>query len=82
VRNPQHIHKVKERVLHVHGSRRARVAIRLARSHPRRDEGKVRAEYNFRSPNDLVFENLVGNPLDRHNLLHRHPKKAAEIPRK
>jgi hypothetical protein len=32
----------------------------------------------FRKPDDLVFANLVGNPLDRHNLLHRHLKKTAE----
>jgi integrase len=31
----------------------------------------------FRKPNDLVFANEVGKPLDRHNLLHRHLKKAA-----
>jgi integrase len=28
----------------------------------------------FRKPGDLVFANQVGNPLDRHNLLHRHLK--------
>jgi len=32
---------------------------------------------NFRKPDDLVFANEKGNPLDRHNLLHRHLKKAA-----
>jgi integrase len=32
----------------------------------------------FRKPDDLVFANEVGNPLDPHNLLHRHLKKAAE----
>ncbi|PSH03124.1 MAG: hypothetical protein CXZ00_13955 [Acidobacteria bacterium] len=32
----------------------------------------------FRKPNDLVFANSVGKPLDRHNLLRRHLKKAAE----
>jgi len=32
----------------------------------------------FRKPDDLVFANEVGKPLDRHNLLHRHLKKAAE----
>jgi integrase len=32
----------------------------------------------FRKPDDLVFANEVGKPLDRHNLLHRHLKKVAE----
>jgi len=32
----------------------------------------------FRKPDDLVFANKVGKPLDRHNLLHRHVKKTAE----
>jgi integrase len=32
----------------------------------------------FRKPDDLVFANKVGKPLDRHNLLHRHVKPAAE----
>jgi hypothetical protein len=32
----------------------------------------------FRKPDDLVFANLAGNPLDRHNPLHRHLKPAAE----
>ena len=32
----------------------------------------------FRKPEDLVFANEVGKPLDRHNLLHRHVKKTAE----
>ena len=32
----------------------------------------------FRKPDDLVFANKVGKPLDRHNLLHRHVKTAAE----
>lgn len=32
----------------------------------------------FRKPDDLVFANAVGKPLDRHNLLHRHLKKAAK----
>jgi integrase len=31
----------------------------------------------FRSPDDLVFANRMGKPLDRHNLLHRHLKPAA-----
>lgn len=31
----------------------------------------------FRRPDDLVFANEVGNPLDRHNLLYRHLKKTA-----
>jgi len=31
----------------------------------------------FRKPDDLVFANKVGKPLDRHNLLHRHAKTAA-----
>jgi broad specificity phosphatase PhoE len=31
----------------------------------------------FRKRDDLVFANEVGRPLDRHNLLHRHLKKAA-----
>ncbi len=31
----------------------------------------------FRKPDDLVFANANGNPLDRHNLLRRHLKKAA-----
>lgn len=30
----------------------------------------------FHRPDDLVFANAVGKPLDRHNLLHRHLKKA------
>jgi len=30
----------------------------------------------FRKPDDLVFANKVGKPLDRHNLLHRHLKPA------
>jgi integrase len=33
---------------------------------------------NFRRPDDLVFANAVGNPLERHNLLHRHLKKAID----
>ncbi len=32
----------------------------------------------FRKPDDLVFANKVGKPLDRHNLLHRHLKPVAE----
>jgi integrase len=32
----------------------------------------------FRTPDDLVFANKTGKPLDRHNLLHRHVKKTAE----
>ena len=32
----------------------------------------------FSKPDDLVFANKVGKPLDRHNLLHRHVKTAAE----
>jgi integrase len=32
----------------------------------------------FRAPDDLVFANKAGKPLDRHNLLHRHVKKTAE----
>jgi integrase len=32
----------------------------------------------FRRPEDLVFANRVGQPLDRHNLLHRHVKPVAE----
>jgi hypothetical protein len=32
----------------------------------------------FRKPDDLVFANKAGKPLDRHNLLHRHGKKTAE----
>lgn len=32
----------------------------------------------FRKPDDLVFANRSGKPLDRHNLLHRHLKPAAE----
>ncbi len=32
----------------------------------------------FRKPDDLVFANLAGNPLDRHNLLHSHLKPTAE----
>ena len=32
---------------------------------------------DFRKPDDLVFANAVGKPLDRHNLLHRHLKPAA-----
>jgi integrase len=41
---------------------------------------KVMWERNkkFRKPDDLVFANSVGNPLDRHNLLHRHLKPAAK----
>jgi integrase len=32
---------------------------------------------NFRKPDDLVFANRTGKPLDRHNLLHRHLKPVA-----
>jgi hypothetical protein len=32
----------------------------------------------FRKPDDLVFANAVGKPLDRHNLLHRHLKATAK----
>ena len=32
----------------------------------------------FRKPDDLVFANKVGKPLDRHNLLNRHLKPVAE----
>jgi hypothetical protein len=32
----------------------------------------------FHKPDDLVFTNRMGKPLDRHNLLHRHLKPAAE----
>ncbi len=32
----------------------------------------------FRKPDDLVFANEVGKPLDRHNLLYRHLRKAAD----
>jgi integrase len=32
----------------------------------------------FRKPDDLVFANKVGKPLDRHNLLNRHLKPATE----
>jgi integrase len=32
----------------------------------------------FRMPDDLVFANRSGKPLDRHNLLHRHVKPMAE----
>lgn len=32
----------------------------------------------FRQPDDLVFANRVGKPLDRHNLLHRQVKPVAE----
>ena len=31
----------------------------------------------FRKPDDLVFANRMGKPLDRHNLLHRHLKPVA-----
>jgi integrase len=31
----------------------------------------------FRQPDDLVFANGFGRPLDRHNLLHRHVKVLA-----
>lgn len=31
----------------------------------------------FHRPDDLVFANQAGNPLDTHNLLHRHIKPAA-----
>jgi integrase len=31
----------------------------------------------FRRPDDLVFANRLGRPLDRHNLLHRHLKPVA-----
>ena len=31
----------------------------------------------FHGTEDLVFANKVGNPLDTHNLLHRHVKPAA-----
>jgi integrase len=33
---------------------------------------------SFRKPDDLVFANEKGNPLDRHNLLHRHLKPAVK----
>ena len=33
---------------------------------------------NFRKPEDLVFANQKGKPLDRHNLLHRHLKPVVE----
>ena len=36
------------------------------------------ANTKFRKPDDLVFANKVGKPLDRHNLLNRHLKPAAE----
>ncbi len=32
----------------------------------------------FRRPNDLVFANKQGKPLDRHNLLHRNLKPAVK----
>ena len=32
----------------------------------------------FRKPNDLMFANEMGKPLDLHTLLHRHLKKAAQ----
>ena len=32
----------------------------------------------FRRPDDLVFANKLGRPLDRHNLLNRHLKPVAE----
>ena len=32
----------------------------------------------FRKPDDLIFANRIGKPLDRHNLLHRHVKPIAE----
>jgi integrase len=32
----------------------------------------------FRKPDDLVFANKLGRPLDRHNLLHRQVKPMAE----
>jgi integrase len=32
----------------------------------------------FRKPDDLVFANKVGKPLDRHNLLNRHLKPLAK----
>src|ERR1035437_879683 len=32
----------------------------------------------FRKPDDLVFANKLGRPLDRHNLLNRHVKPVAE----
>ncbi|MGA8730323.1 MAG: tyrosine-type recombinase/integrase, partial [Terracidiphilus sp.] len=32
----------------------------------------------FRKPDDLVFANKLGRPLDRHNLLNRHLKPTAE----
>ncbi len=32
----------------------------------------------FRKPDDLVFANKLGRPLDRHNLLNRHLKPIAE----
>lgn len=32
----------------------------------------------FRKPDDLVFANRSGKPLDRHNLLHRHLKPVAD----
>jgi integrase len=36
------------------------------------------ANKKFRKPDDLVFANKVGKPLDRHNLLNRHVKPVAE----
>ena len=32
----------------------------------------------FRKPDDLVFANKAGKPIDRHNLLNRHVKPVAE----
>lgn len=32
----------------------------------------------FRKPDDLIFADAVGKPLDRHNLRHRHLKPAAK----
>ena len=32
----------------------------------------------FRKPDDLVFANRIGKPLDRHNLLNRHVKPMAK----
>ena len=32
----------------------------------------------FRKPDDLIFANKLGRPLDRHNLLNRHLKPIAE----
>jgi hypothetical protein len=38
---------------------------------------RVKAESQFLEPEDLVFANRAGKPVDRHNLLNRQIKPTA-----